>query len=1038
MIPGPKALLAAVALLSFSAACSWSQPPRIQDAILPPMAVQDPLFKRSTGKIFLLPHGLWNLTLDDEEHALHSMQPGDLIGFDAQEDAELNRAPHRHIFAIITKNSWGFVLQRLDSQPITRKSEGTLTPISNLNADDICSGTTALSTDLSASLSNNECLTETPLSRFDIYAITQQNSDDSLKSHSRLVVQNKLDSNTLAMPIMRRALLYTGAENTPKIFAPAQLPERWIAIRATQTALTPDQITIASDDTCPTLENTESILNGLTVHHIRLTKTLPNLTHPLEIEAAAFEHAADSLLWCSKDATNVATPAIHHPVLSARAQYILGSSILGLRPIQISADPKQRALLAQVSALSARNHNELADFALEILLQSQAATTSETQQLAIQSMQLTASAGRPEAALRHGWLATNDTWNREGDPLYMLGQAAAFAAFDLNAEYTKRIQQFSKTLQSANDPNLVAWLVYDDFRRQIATGNQIPLLQFEEVEKNLVKRKLDTWAIALRALALQHEIENQNTVKPAAIEILQKAFQDRNMAAIWTAYIPQNTAISLDCPSKTPAIPTTACPLDSFGRRLAKLRSENPESLVAQLRTAPRIDLHANFDTEHLFLSELAANPSLQARLILAAFPLLSAHDKSEILPLLSQSLANIVAMPDEKTCKDLAQIQAIGRELDLRASAPDNSPEARTAARNAAWLANDAFPAACQSIAKFEATVREYTQQSAAQTNLITPFFDSLLVRNIDAENDNSSAARSLAQLTTEIGKDKLGHNEPCRRFNLALAAALARSGQLADAQKHLLLSGKCAQPGDKNHTKSYNLILNYISYERSGHWTNGQPTSANNNRCAPLEDTSFNIIQHLEPEIALLAAHFQIPTPEPSTGFLQLRNASSAIAQGEASYQVARRNLSEGRPQLAAKLLSEARTDFASSSYFAGLARVEFLEQLLFEKDLDTFAQSSQPASPRLQTDKAVSQNLIQLPAAKLPSVFRTGQARIWLQQFDAATPEERTKIPAHLLISASLLVEELSQTFVRLQSIPEDAMTQPLTDFCTPSKT
>lgn len=1020
MIPRPKALLAALALFTVSAACSWSQPPRIQDAILPPLTVQDPLFKRSTGKIFLLPQGLWTLTLDDD-HTLNTMQPGDLIGFDAQDDTTLTPTQQRHIFAIVTRQSWGFLLQRLDSQPITRNAQGSITPLTNLNDDDICTGT-------DQNL-NSDCLTQTPLARFDIYALSPQTTGETLKPHNRLAIQNQPDARILAMPIVRQALLYIDAENTPRTFAPLQLPEHWIAIRATQPALTPDQITIVSDDSCPALDNVDATLSGLAVHHVRLNKKLPNLSHPLEVEAAAFEHAADTLLWCAKDATNVATPAIHHPIFSARKQYILGSSILGLRPVQISADLKQRALIAQVSALSARNHTELADFALETLLHSH--PTANIQQLAIQSMQLTASAGRPEAALRHGWIATKDNWNREGDPLYMLGQAAAFAAFDLNAEYTKRIQQFSKTLQSANDPNLVAWLVYDDFRRQIATGSQIPLLQFEEVEKNLVNRKLDTWAIALRALALQHEIENQNTIKPAAIEILQKAFQDRNMDAIWTAYIPQNTSRSLDCLSEK------ACPLDSFGRRFAKLRSENPENLVAQLRTTPRVDLHANFAAQHLALAELDANPSLQARLILAAFPLLAAHEKSETLPLLSNSLAKIVAKPHENSCQDIAQIQAFGHELALRASAPDNSPGARTATQNATWLTNHAFPAACESLEKFEATVREYTKQSAAQTNLITPFFDSLLIRNINAENDNSATASALAQLTTQISNDRLGNNEPCRRFNLALAAALARSGQLEDAQKHLLLSGKCTQPNNPSYAHSYNLVLNYISYERSGRWPDGQPPSTQTNRCAPLEDESFNIFQHLEPEIARLAALFQLPAAKSASGFLQIRLASSAIAQGEASYQVARRNLAEGRPQLAARLLSEARTDFASSSHFSGLARIEFLEQILFEKDLQAFARDDQPANTRTQPEKTNSQLSIRLPTTKLPAAFRNGQARLWLQQFDAATPAERSKIPTHWLISASLLVEELPQTFVRLQSLPDDAITTTLADFCSPSK-
>src|SRR5690606_36157584 len=128
----------------------------------------------------------------------------------------------------------------------------------------------------------------------------------------------------------------------------------------------------------------------------------------------------------------------------------------------------------------------------------------------------------------------------------------------------------------------------------------------------------------------------------------------------------------------------------------------------------------------------------------------------------------------------------------------------------------------------------------------------------------------------------DRLGNNEPCRRFNLALAAALARSGQLENAQKHLLLSGKCARPNNPSYAHSYNLILDYISYERSGHWPNGQPPSTQTNRCTPLEDESFNIFHHLEPDTARIATHSQLPAPQSDSGFLQIRRASSAIAQG------------------------------------------------------------------------------------------------------------------------------------------------------------
>lgn len=1055
MIPGPKLLLTALALLTLSSACSWSQPPRVQDAIIPPMAVQDPLFKRSTGKIFLLPEGIWSFIPDASENAFRTMQPGDLIAFNPSDDTLLpDQQPPRHIFAIVTKRDWGFLLQRLDSQPITRNARGALSPLSSISFDDataeaageVCYGTAH---DL-----NNPCLTDQPLARFDIYAASH--TDETAPTFHRLQIQNPPEAHTLTMPILRQALLYVDAQNTPKIFAPAELPERWIAIRATQTAITPDQISLVTNDTCPSLEQSGKILSGLTIHH-RTLASLPHATHPLEVEAAAYQHAADALLWCAPDAKNpaqpgtqpgakpsatiAATPAIHHPFLIARGQYILGSSTLGLRPIHLSTNPAQRALLAQITALSSRAHFELADFALEILLQSQPDAPQPLRQLAIQTMQLTASAGRPEAALRQGWFATRETWNRDGDPLYMLGQAAAFAAFDLNAEYSKLIQRFSETLKSANDTNLVAWLIYDDFRRKIAAGTEIPLLEFENIEKSLVARKLDTWALTIRALAIQHELQNQNTVPASALEILQKAFADRNLTPLWHAYFPQSPTTPLDC---TDNARQTSCNLDSFGRRLAHIRAENPEEparLIGQLRQTPRVELRPNFSIDALHLAEITA-PSTRARLILAAFPLLNASDKSTILPELSQSLAHTLRdSPAQDTCTDLSQIQALGHELLLRATGPQVSPAEQTTARNAAWLANEAFPAACHSLAKFEETTRNYVRQhprqSAAPNHLVVPFFDSLLARA--AAQSSTDTARALARLTTE-----LGNNEPCRRYNLALAAALARAGQLDNAQHHLLLAGNCSQSQNTFYVDSHNLILNYIAYERSGNWPNNKPPQAlssatqpgakPDDHCIAFGPESFDILRYLEPEIAQLAAQLQLPAASTSPGFLQLRLSSAAIAQGEASYQVARRALSEGRPHVAASLLAEARADFISSSHLSGIARVAFLEATLFNNDLASF---SQPTSQ--STRSAAPQSLLKTAPAALPELFRSGFARAWLEQFDATPHAQRPQIPPHLFIAASLLVEDPAQTQNRVNSLPENTKTphfQTLCEFSNPN--
>ncbi|MBA2662619.1 MAG: hypothetical protein H0U74_10020, partial [Bradymonadaceae bacterium] len=519
MIEAPPRVIG-VALLTALAcmACSWTQPPREKDALAPILSVQDPLFARSTGKVFLLPEGLWAYLPDEQTHALDSALPGAIVAFDpvAKEAAG-------HIFTVVMTRSWGLLLQRLDAQPINRDFRGALVPV-KLSAvgalpAGLCTGT--------QDEFDDGCFARHASTRFNVYALTGDGS-------GRLLLTNDADSESLTMPAVRAAHVHIGSDGARSVFSSPRssgLPARWIAISTPRASVPTSPVAIASSPEC----ERASGLTGLRTEHVIVANSAPT-SHPLEVESAAFNQGVDALVYCTSAGATIVTPAIHRPMLVAGGQFVLGSSILGLRPVRLPAiSALERSLLAQAAASSARGDFALADFALEIVLQGQP-EQRWAHDLAVQAMQLTATAGRPEAALRQGFKGTRNAWNRENDTLYNVGMAAALAALGLQGEYMALASRLPEIASNAHDNELVAWLMWDHFRKRIAAGREIPLLEFEEAERLMLTNKSELWALAVRAMAMRHGAAHASPSTQAAHTAADAAFTRHKLEALWQAY----------------------------------------------------------------------------------------------------------------------------------------------------------------------------------------------------------------------------------------------------------------------------------------------------------------------------------------------------------------------------------------------------------------------------------------------------------------------------------------------------------------------
>nr|MBA2663454.1 hypothetical protein [Lujinxingiaceae bacterium] len=450
---------------------------------------------------------------------------------------------------------------------------------------------------------------------------------------------------------------------------------------------------------------------------------------------------------------------------------------------------------------------------------------------------------------------------------------------------------------------------------------------------------------------------------------------------------------------------------DVYGRRLPSLLARQPETLIAELRQLHVGELRAGFRLEDLRLKNAAQRPQQQARALLAGFALLSTVERQTALTLLADTLADSVSATHDQGCAELGAIGALGDELRVRATGPDAQPDDRELAHHASWLATSVYAAACQGTAAFEEASLRWAQSRSARLDLVFPFFDGLLGRHARGGVDAERVER-LARLSAT-----LGGAEQCRRLNLALATALTRDGQLEAAERHLLLFSNCGGSAD-TYAGSRSTVASYIAHERSGQW----PASRQANHqtaCIGLQPLGLDLLSQIEPEIAQLAASIQL-APVATSDFLQLRTASTVVSRGEAAFQVARRALAEGRPLVAARSLQEARADFQSIKHLAGLARIAFLETVIFEGNLQGAERLSAARPAALPRD--LDAGLAHLPEAALASLFRAGHARRWLADFDAApqvTDARPSTTLGQALIAASIIVEDDASTQLRWQA-------------------
>ncbi|MFU8802775.1 MAG: hypothetical protein ACNA8W_03100, partial [Bradymonadaceae bacterium] len=171
--------------------------------------------------------------------------------------------------------------------------------------------------------------------------------------------------------------------------------------------------------------------------------------------------------------------------------------------------------------------------------------------------------------------------------------------------------------------------------------------------------------------------------------------------------------------------------------------------------------------------------------------------------------------------------------------------------------------------------------------------------------------------------------------------------------------------------------------------------------NECIGLRPLTFQIETHVDPAIAALSKRIHLPPPPKAS--LQLRTYSATVGMAEANFLTARRTLAQGRVPNAARALLAARAEWKSIDHRAGLARIAFLEEVVFDGDLEAHARGDST-----WRDDASSSGA---------GALRRGKARQLLMDSDGIGSEDPTMI--RILAAAAILVEDDLAMRTRLET-------------------
>ena len=843
-------------------------------------------------------------------------------------------------------------------------------------------------------LTGSQCLREAPSgTRWDVYRLDRQNE------------LRAVDDSEGTMPIGRAAFAHRIRE-APHIVGygiEAAGEDRWLAVARSELFGRPAHSIVAAEPGCK-LSKAELREAEVTV----LRRDIPPLEHLTAVEEYAYRFGADVLLRCREGVRTVHVPSLYRTQLVVDDTAI-GPSLFGESGLELRRGGRRsRTLLVAALSKLAVGETTSADFLAERTLR--AATGGVGNAFLVRAMQLAAVSRRPESAFRRGEAGASGAWNRDNNPEYLIGRAAAEVAMGKDRDYFATLKTAREAAVRRDETRLELWLDWAETLVRYEGGD---LSGGEIREAALSQREAgrDEWALAYELLTYRKRAPDR------VASNREKDGHDPTLHLLRSAA--RGSEVELACPESEP------CPLDVYGRRLNHVLGRTDQqageaffSRLLRMGTAAvqpgvhRVRLPGSWPSARKVSVLGALTHQVQSRSAQAFDARLRAHA--------------VEAVETGEICGD-ALPKSVGDRvrIELRRT---TTPAARTLFAD--WL----FERATETVCAAPGEAARSLVSMAAGGNPMRAFLPRVFVSLVDRAE--TPQERRMVATQAAGYAERQGAGEDCKRWRLSLAGAHAKVGDHRNAERALEHAVNCGDEAGYGGTES--ILIGYAAFLRSGNLPRRLEHSTRRtlerlvrqripDRCAGLADFEFRLFDYLDEDVADLASRLVVESAK-KEGVLTLSSSVEQREDAERSLSRAVELLRSAEFEKGREQLEDAQAVFERLGHRPGVARTRLFEKTFFggekggdERESDTTCR----ASTGIPTSAS---ELRCLHRRKTPEQL----LEVWkvegLPEDDA---EARTIAAVHLLAGRNARLHEL----IDLRRSAGTSTAHPLASFCHP---
>ncbi len=948
----PTLPLAAAALLSLSTVvvgCAWTGAPRPSQDFEMNWEVREPGRTRATGSLFLAESGVWGFTPRDSSEFQPDLSAGQVV--------RVNNDGGEHFLVVREAQRWGYTLWRLDDSPLQTDLEVRLEPVTAEGVDEL-SGLCVIPPGTEPPEACGGSSTEHH--RWHLFALEDDSSQKLLLAEPSRVGLAGWDPGTSFVD---------GRREDRRLLAVRAAPRQPVALRGR----------VVLDPACPALVTPSP--------HLSFHRAPVEIDddHPLRVEAVAMEHGADALVRCDDRGQVLLVPTLTRFLLDDASGRLLSATGLGRRGYALPEDPELAGYWIAAGAYAAVGDFNRSAFWIDFAIRHGEEASDE---LALAALSTLVAGGQVEFAIATGEHLTRRSWNQRNVPDYLDAQILLFGALKQLDAQQEALEHRTRLAHSRRDESRSPWYLLTALRAQLERQAGTAGSSFQHLLEEMEDEHGEEWTLAVWLQLALFDVDLPLVEEPA--ELLPR-FQAVQADSLWAA-------LTSDQAHEDPCH-LGGCEPTTYGFR----PSDEPPDLVEALSLTPTLRGWPSYSPDQLRgLAEGFEDPGHRALFWLAAAPLVRYRESEAATADLVASLREALVSGAETVCSDSARWRSRFGAAAGRAEAPTLQRARRHWVHLLLWWQSHGVDALCEGPEAFLTALERKRRDDNRWFASTLPILEDLLLRSSPDSLDTDLLKRAV-----DVSR-AFGDPHTCATWSLGMSIGIARTGHLDAADEHLVVATNCIGI-DSDLRRARNLVAGYIAFERAG----GRPVTRDGSvanaldrlarravddpeACVGLLPLSFHLEAQLPSRLLRIADRLQL-SPSPPEAF-RMSTASDLLDEARAAYLAALRDLQRGHPRTAARNLDNSRAYFRRIDHAPGLARIAFLDQVLYGGHLSEMVDEDEFDPDRL-------------PANSL--VLRQGRSHELLDQpVDGLVGEDLLPLIAALLIHER--VEDL-QTLV-----------------------